>query len=44
VTLKEEHELRVLRRMFEHKKVEVTGFWRKLHTEELLNSYYSPKN
>jgi hypothetical protein len=42
-----EHRLRVfenrmLRRIFEPKRDEVTGGWRKLHNEELHNLYYSP--
>jgi hypothetical protein len=35
-------ENRVLRRIFEPKKDEVTGEWRKLHNGELLNLYSSP--
>jgi hypothetical protein len=40
VTLREEHRLRVLenrvlRKIFEPKRDEVTGAWRKLHNEEL---------
>jgi hypothetical protein len=40
VTLREEHRLRVfenrvLRRIFGHKRDEVTGEWRKLHSGEL---------
>jgi hypothetical protein len=35
-------ENRVLRRIFEPKRGEVTGSWRKLHNEELLNLYSSP--
>ena len=31
-------ENRVLRRVFGHKKDEVTGEWRKLHNEELRDS------
>jgi hypothetical protein len=47
VTLREEHRLRVfenrvLRRIFGPKREEVTGGWRKLHNEELHNSYSSP--
>jgi hypothetical protein len=42
VALKEEHELGVLRRMFETKRDEVIGGWRKLHNEELHNLYSSP--
>jgi hypothetical protein len=33
---------RVLRRLFEPKRNEVTGSWRKLHSEELHNLYSSP--
>jgi hypothetical protein len=41
LTLREEHRLRVfenrvLRRIFEPKRDEVTGEWRKLHSEELV--------
>jgi hypothetical protein len=35
--LKEEHRLRVLRRIFGLKRDEVTGGWRKLHNEQLHN-------
>jgi hypothetical protein len=35
-------ENRVLRRIFEPKRNEVTGNWRKLHNEELHNLYSSP--
>jgi hypothetical protein len=35
-------ENRVLRRIFGSKRDEVTGGWRKLHNEELHNSYSSP--
>jgi hypothetical protein len=47
VTLREEHRLRVfenrvLRRIFGPKRDEVTGEWRKLHSEELHNLYSSP--
>jgi hypothetical protein len=47
LTLREEHRLRVfenrvLRRMFGPKKDEVTGAWRKLHTEELHDLCSSP--
>jgi hypothetical protein len=48
VTLREGHRLRVfvnraLRRIFGSKRDKVTGGWRKLHNEELRNSYSSPK-
>jgi hypothetical protein len=33
---------RVLRRIFGHKRDEVTGGWRKLHKEEFHNLYSSP--
>jgi hypothetical protein len=44
LTLRGEHRLRVfenrmLRRIFELKRNEVTGGWRKLHNEELHNLY-----
>jgi hypothetical protein len=47
LTLREEHSLRVcengvLRRIFGPKMDEVTGEWRKLHTEELNDLYSSP--
>jgi hypothetical protein len=35
-------ENRVLRRIFEPKRDEVTGGWRKLHNEKLHNLYSSP--
>jgi hypothetical protein len=35
-------ENRVLRRIFGLKRDEVTGEWRKLHSEELHNLYSSP--
>jgi hypothetical protein len=35
-------ENRVLRRIFEPKRDEVTGEWRKMHNEELHNLYSSP--
>jgi hypothetical protein len=34
-------ENRILRRIFGAKREEVTGEWRKLHSEELHNLYYS---
>jgi hypothetical protein len=42
LTLREEHRLRVLRRIFGPKRDEVTGGWRKLHNEELRDFYCSP--
>jgi hypothetical protein len=36
-------ENRVLRRIFGPKRDEVTGYWKKLHNEELHNVYFSPK-
>jgi hypothetical protein len=47
LTLREEHRLRVLenrvlRRIFGPKQDEVTGEWRKLHSEELHILYSSP--
>jgi hypothetical protein len=36
------YENRVLRKIFGHTKDEVTGAWRKLHSEELDNLYLSP--
>jgi hypothetical protein len=47
LTVREEHRLRVLenrvlRRIFGSKRDEVAGGWRKLHNEELHNSYSSP--
>jgi hypothetical protein len=47
LTLREEHRLRVfenrvMRRIFEAKRDEVTGEWRKLHNEELHSLYSSP--
>jgi len=35
-------ESRALRRIFGHKRDEVTGEWRKLHNEELNYLYSSP--
>jgi hypothetical protein len=35
-------ENRVLRRIFEMKRDEMTGGWRKLHNEELHNLYSPP--
>jgi hypothetical protein len=47
LTLREEHRLRVfenrvLRRIFGPKRDEVTGEWRKQHSEELHDLYCSP--
>jgi hypothetical protein len=42
LTVREEHKLRVLRRIFGPKKDGVTGGWRKLHNVELHNLYSSP--
>jgi hypothetical protein len=47
LTLREEHRLgvfqnRVLRKIFEPKRDEVTGEWRKLHNKELHELYSSP--
>jgi len=47
LTLREEYRLgmyknKVLRRIFEPKRDEVTGKWRKLHNEELNDPYCSP--
>ena len=47
LTLRDERRLRVfgnrvLRRMFGHKRDEVTGEWRQLHSEELNDMHFSP--
>jgi hypothetical protein len=46
LTLREEHRLRVFEnrvlRIFEPKRGEVTGEWRRLHNEELNDLYSSP--
>jgi hypothetical protein len=47
LTLREEHRLRVfenrlLRRTFGPKRDEVTGYWRRLHNEELTDLYSLP--
>jgi len=47
LTLREERRLgefenRVLRRIFEAMRDEVTGEWRKLYNEELTDLYFSP--
>ena len=41
LTFREEHKLRVLRRIFGPKRDGVTGEWRKLHNEELNDLYCS---
>ena len=40
--MREEHRIRVLRRIFEPKTEEVTREWRRLLNEELHNLYSSP--
>ena len=42
LTLREEHKLRVLRRIFGPKRDEVRREWRKIHNEELNDLYSSP--
>jgi hypothetical protein len=42
LTLRENRRLRVLRRIFEAKRDEVTEEWRKLRNEELNELYSSP--
>ena len=42
LTMREEHRLRVLRRIFGPTRDGVTGEWRKLHKEELNDLYCSP--
>jgi hypothetical protein len=42
LTLREEHRLRVLRRICGPKRDEVTGEWRRLHNKELNDLYSSP--
>jgi hypothetical protein len=48
-TVREQNKLkvsenRVLKRIFGHKREEVTGVWRKSHNEELQNLYSSNIN
>jgi hypothetical protein len=43
LTMRKEPRLRVWRRIFGPKRVEVTGEWRKLHNEE-LNDLHSTRN
>jgi len=48
LTLREERKLRVfesrvLRRIFDSRRDEVTGEWRRLHNEELNDLYSSPQ-
>jgi hypothetical protein len=47
LTLREEHRLKVFEnrvlRIFQPKRDEVTGGWRKLHKEELHNLYSFPR-
>jgi hypothetical protein len=42
VTLREDHGLRVLRKIFGPKRDEVTGEWRRLHNAELYDLHISP--
>jgi hypothetical protein len=42
LALREDYRLGVLRRMFEPRRDEVTGRWRKLHNEEIHYLYSSP--
>jgi hypothetical protein len=39
VILREEHRLRVLKKIFEPKRDDVTGEWRRLHNEEFHDLY-----
>jgi hypothetical protein len=41
-TLREEHRLRVLMKIFRPKRDEVTGGWRKLHNEKFHSLYSKP--
>jgi hypothetical protein len=41
LTLREEHENRVLKRIFGPKRDEATGGWRKMYNEELHNLFSS---
>ena len=42
LTLREDHRLRVLKRIFGSRREKVTGEWRKLNNEELNDLYSSP--
>jgi hypothetical protein len=42
LTLRKEHGLRVLWRMFGPRRIEVTGGWEKLHNEDLHNFFCLP--
>jgi hypothetical protein len=42
LTVRDEHRLRVLRRISGAKREDVAGGWRKVHNEELYNLYFSP--
>jgi hypothetical protein len=42
LTVREDHKLKVLRRIFGPKRDGVMGGWRKLHNKELHNLYSSP--
>jgi hypothetical protein len=42
LTLREQHTLSFLRRIYGPKKLEVAGGWSRLHNEEIHNLYTSP--
>jgi hypothetical protein len=42
LTVREEHKMKALRRIFGLKRDRLTGGWRKLHNEELHNLYSTP--
>jgi hypothetical protein len=42
LAIRDEHRLRVLRRIFGTKRDDVAGGWRELHDEELHNLYSLP--